>query len=48
MQRTPKDMADHLVHMYGTSTNGMPIHREDFEKPVERHGVDHRLIRSIN
>src|SRR4029453_2417094 len=24
------------------------IHREDFEKQAERHGVDHRLIRSID
>jgi hypothetical protein len=48
MQRTPKEIADRLVQMYGTSTQSMPIHREDFEKHAERPGVDHRLIRSID
>ena len=48
MQRTPKDMADHLVQMYGTATNGMLMPREEFEQHVERYGVDHRLIRSID
>ena len=48
MQRTPKEMADHLVQMYGTSTKGMRMPREEFEQHVKRHGVDHRLIRCID
>ena len=48
MQLTPKAIADRFVHMYGTSTKGLHMHREDFEKQAERNGVDHRLIRSID
>ena len=48
MQLTPKEIADRLVQMYGTSTKGLHMPREDFEKHAERHGVDHRLIRSID
>jgi hypothetical protein len=48
MQLTPKEIADRLVHMYGTSTKGLHMHREDLEKQAERNGVDHRLIRSID
>jgi hypothetical protein len=48
MQRTPKEIADGLVQLYGTSTQSMPIYREEFEQHAERHNVDHRLIRSID
>jgi hypothetical protein len=48
MQLTPKEIADRLVKMYGNSTKGRYIHRQDFEKQAERNGVDHRLIRSID
>ena len=48
MQRTPKEIADRLVHMYGNSPQGLHMLREDFEQHAERHGVDHRLIRSID
>jgi hypothetical protein len=48
MQRTPKEIADRLVHMYGTSTKGLHMPRADFEQQAERKGVDHRLIRSID
>jgi hypothetical protein len=46
MHRTPKEIADRLVQMYGTSTKGMPIHKKEFEKQAERQGVDYRLVRS--
>jgi hypothetical protein len=48
MPRTPKDIADHLVQMYGTSTKGLLMPREEFEQHAERPNVDHRLIRSID
>jgi len=48
MQRTPKEIADRLVTLYGHSTTGRHIPRDDFEKHAERHGVDLRLIRSID
>jgi hypothetical protein len=48
MQRTPKDIADHLLQMYGTSTKGLLMPREEFEQHAERPNVDHRLIRSID
>jgi hypothetical protein len=34
--------------MYGTSTKGLHMHREDLEKQAERNGVDHRFIQSID
>jgi hypothetical protein len=48
MQLTPKEIADHLVQMYGNATKGLHMPREDFEQQAGRHGVDHRLIRSID
>jgi hypothetical protein len=48
MQRTPKEIADRLVQMYGTSPKGMHMPRRDFETQAGREGVDHRLIRSID
>ena len=48
MQRTPKEIADRLVQMYGNSPQELHRPREDFEQQAERHGVDHRLIRSID
>jgi hypothetical protein len=48
MQRTPKEIADRLVQMYGNSPKGLHMPREDFEQHAERPGVDHRLIRSID
>ena len=48
MQRTPKEIADRLVHMYGTSPKGLHMPRKDFETQAGREGVDHRLIRSID
>jgi hypothetical protein len=48
MQLTPKEIADRLVQMYGTSPKGLHMPREDFEQHAGRHGVDHRLIRSVD
>jgi hypothetical protein len=48
MQRTPKEIADCLVQMYGTSPRGLHMPRKDFETQAGREGVDHRLIRSID
>ena len=48
MQLTPKEIADRLVKLYGDSTKGITIYRKEFEKQAERHGVDHRLTRSVD
>jgi hypothetical protein len=48
MVRTPHAIAEHLVKMYGTSTTGITIAKEEFEKQSGRERVDHRLIRSVD
>ena len=48
MHLTPKDIADRLVQMYGNSPKGIIIDREAFEQQAERHGVDYRLVRSVD
>lgn len=48
MLHTPKEIADFLVKTYGNSPKGIIIDRDEFEKQVERHGVDHRLVRSVD
>jgi hypothetical protein len=48
MLHTPKEIADFLVHTYGNSPTGVLIDRDAFEKHAQRHGADHRLVRSVD
>jgi hypothetical protein len=48
MQLTPKEIATRLIKVYGNSPKGITIYTKEFEKQAERHGVDHRLVRSID
>jgi hypothetical protein len=48
MLHTPKEIADLLVRMYGSSTQGILVSRDEFEKQAERYGVDHTFVRSVD
>jgi hypothetical protein len=48
MLYTPKEIADFLVQTYGNSPKSIIIDRDAFEKQARRHGVDHRLVRSVD
>ena len=48
MLHSPQDMADLLVTPYRHAPRRVLISREVFEQHVDRQGVDHRLIRSVD
>jgi len=48
MLYTPKEIADFLVQTYGHFPKGIILDRDAFENQADRHGVDHRLVRSVD
>lgn len=48
MLHSPQDMAEILVTTYGNAPHHVLMSREVFEQHVDRQGVDHRLIRSVD
>jgi hypothetical protein len=48
MLHTPKEIAGFLVQTYGNSLKGVIIDKDEFEKQAQRHGADHRLVRSVD